>query len=137
MRLPGRGVQYVLKEFFRHPEDVKETGMEGGLEGKEVVIQGLGNVGYHAAKFLSEEDGVKITAIIERDGAIINNDGLPIGDVHQYINKHKRGQGFSQRFFCRGRFKRARKAVRYPYSSRYGGNDQSGQRLQGTGQAHL
>ena len=95
----GRGVQYVMREFFRHPDDVKETGMEGGLEGKEVVIQGLGNVGYHAAMFLSEEDGVKITAVIERDGAIINNDGLPIEDVRQYLNENDGVKGFPHASF--------------------------------------
>ena len=85
----GRGVQFGLREFFRHPEDVQRTGLEGGLEGKRVVIQGLGNVGYHAAKFLVEEDGVKVTAIIERDGAVINDDGLDIEAVFQ----HKRETG--------------------------------------------
>jgi glutamate dehydrogenase (NAD(P)+) len=58
----GRGVQYALQEFFRHPEDVAKAGLSGSLDGKRVIVQGLGNVGYHAAKFLSEEDGAKITA---------------------------------------------------------------------------
>ena len=48
----GRGVQYALREFFRHPEDMKVAGLEGSLDNKRVVVQGLGNVGYHAAKFL-------------------------------------------------------------------------------------
>ena len=56
----GRGVQYGLKEFFRNPDDVKKAGLEGKLDGKKIIIQGLGNVGYHAAKFLEEEDGAKI-----------------------------------------------------------------------------
>jgi glutamate dehydrogenase (NAD(P)+) len=81
----GRGVQYVLREFFRHPEDVAKANMEGGLEGKRLIIQGLGNVGYHAAKFLQEEDGMRVIAIIERDGAIINDKGINIEDVHQYL----------------------------------------------------
>ena len=38
----GRGVQYAIREFFRHPEDVQRAGMDGGLEGKRVIIQGLG-----------------------------------------------------------------------------------------------
>ena len=46
--------------------------LSGSLDGKRVIVQGLGNVGYHAAKFLSEEDGCKIVAVIERDGAIVN-----------------------------------------------------------------
>ena len=85
----GRGVQFGLREFFRHPEDVQRAGLKGDLEGKRVVLQGLGNVGYHASKFLTEEDGVKVTAIIERDGAVINDDGLDIDEVFQ----HKRETG--------------------------------------------
>lgn len=84
----GRGVQYALREFFRHPEDVKSANMKGYLEGKTCVVQGLGNVGYHAAKFLSEEDGVKITAVIERDGALICDDGINIEDLFQHIIEH-------------------------------------------------
>ncbi|MDH3342222.1 MAG: Glu/Leu/Phe/Val dehydrogenase [Gammaproteobacteria bacterium] len=84
----GRGVQYALREFFRHPEDVRMANMQGSLQGKRCVIQGLGNVGYHAAKFLSEEDAVIITAVIERDGALINDNGINIEDLYQHINEH-------------------------------------------------
>ncbi len=85
----GRGVQYALREFFRHPEDKAKAGMDGGLEGKRVIVQGLGNVGYHAAKFLSEEDGCKITAIIERDGAVLNDAGLDVEALRQHLNATK------------------------------------------------
>ena len=81
----GRGVQYAIREFFRHTEDLARSGLSGGLAGKRVIIQGLGNVGYHAAKFLSEEDDAVVVAIIERDGAIINDEGLPIEAVLQHI----------------------------------------------------
>ena len=84
----GRGVQYALQEFFRHPEDVAKTKLDGTLDGKRVVVQGLGNVGYHAAKFLSEEDGAKIIAIIERDGALLDPEGLDVEAVHNWIGKH-------------------------------------------------
>ncbi|MGC1489326.1 MAG: Glu/Leu/Phe/Val dehydrogenase [Albidovulum sp.] len=83
----GRGVQYALQEFFRHPEDAAKARLSGDLEGKTVVVQGLGNVGYHAAKFLSEEDGAKVTAIIERDGALIDDKGIDVEDVRQWIIK--------------------------------------------------
>src|SRR5207237_5551399 len=56
----GRGVQYGIKEAFRYPEDLKPLGLSAGLDGKTIVFQGFGNVGYYAAKFLSEEDGCKI-----------------------------------------------------------------------------
>lgn len=84
----GRGVQYALREFFRHAEDVTKANMSGTLDGKTCVVQGLGNVGYHASKFLSEEDGVKITAIIERDGALINDEGIDIENLYQFIVQH-------------------------------------------------
>src|SRR6056297_276350 len=77
----GRGVQYALQEFFRHPEDVAKAGFTGSLAGKRIVVQGLGNVGYHAAKFLSEEDGAIITGIVERDGALWSEDGLDVEAV--------------------------------------------------------
>ncbi|KPP85039.1 MAG: NAD(P)+ glutamate dehydrogenase GdhA [Rhodobacteraceae bacterium HLUCCA08] len=84
----GRGVQFALREFFRHPEDVAKAGLSGGLEGKRLVVQGLGNVGYHAARFLSEEDGVKVVGIIERDGALYSEDGLDVEAVHQWMVRY-------------------------------------------------
>jgi glutamate dehydrogenase (NAD(P)+) len=83
----GRGVQFALREFFRHPEDALKAGLTGGLDGKRVVVQGLGNVGYHAAKFLSEEDGCKVIAVIERDGALLDDTGLNIEAIRQWMNK--------------------------------------------------
>jgi len=85
----GRGIQYALREFFRHPEDVAKANLKDGLEGKRVIVQGLGNVGYHASHFLSTEDGALITGIIERDGALINKKGINIGRV----NVHNRLTG--------------------------------------------
>ena len=61
----GQGVVFGLREFFRHPEDVKKAKMDGTLDGKKVIVQGLGNVGYYAAKILEEEDGAKIIAVLE------------------------------------------------------------------------
>lgn len=81
----GKGVQFALHEFFRHADEVAKAGLRGGLAGQQVVIQGLGNVGYHTAKFLSEEDNVKIIAIIEHDGVVANTDGLNVHDVRQHL----------------------------------------------------
>lgn len=90
----GRGVQYALQEFFRHPEDIRAANLEGTLDGKKVIVQGLGNVGYHAAKFLEEEDGCKIVGIIERDGSIHDPNGLPTERVKQYITENGGVRGF-------------------------------------------
>ncbi len=97
----GRGVEYALQEFFRHKEAVKKARMSGGLDGKRVIIQGLGNVGYHAAKFLSEEDGAKIIAVVERDGMLINDKGIKIEDLRQYITANKSVKGFPDARFAK------------------------------------
>lgn len=90
----GRGVQYALREFFRHPKDVERANLSGGLAGKRVIVQGLGNVGYHAAKFLEEEDGCRIIGIAEREGALMNPDGLHVEAVRAHMADHGGVQNF-------------------------------------------
>ena len=81
----GRGVQYALREFFRHPKDMEAARLSGTLDGKRVIVQGLGNVGYHAALFLAAEDGALITGILERDGALVNEKGMNVQAVRDWI----------------------------------------------------
>ncbi|MEZ5872261.1 MAG: Glu/Leu/Phe/Val dehydrogenase [Nitratireductor sp.] len=95
----GRGVQYALQEFFRHPADMAVAGLNGDLKGKRIVVQGLGNVGFHAAKFLSEEDEAKITAVIEYNGALVNPDGINIEEAKAWMNRHGSFQGYSDGTF--------------------------------------
>ncbi len=95
----GRGVQYALQELFRHPEDVAAAKLSGTLDGKRIVVQGLGNVGYHAAKFLSEEDGALIIGIIERDGALVNEEGLDVEAVRHWIAAHGGVKGYADATF--------------------------------------
>ena len=100
----GRGVQFALREFFRHGEDVRQAGLDGDLESKRIIIQGLGNVGYHAARFLASEDGARIVAVIERDGALIDEQGLPVDEVADYLRRHGGVRGFGgARFVEEGR----------------------------------
>lgn len=84
----GRGVFYGLKEAFSIKEDMDKLGMTTGLEGKTVVVQGLGNVGFHAAKFI-QEAGALITCIAEYEGAIYDAKGLDVEDVF----KHRKETG--------------------------------------------
>ena len=95
----GRGVQYALQEFFRHADDVERAGLAGNLGAKRIIVQGLGNVGYHAAKFLSEEDGAKIIAIIERDGVLYDDAGLNVENVYRYIVENKTIKGYPDAVF--------------------------------------
>ena len=91
----GRGVQYALRAFFDHPQDVKKCGLSGGLKDKRIIVQGLGNVGYHAALFLSEEDGAKITHVLERGGAVVNADGIDIRALKKHMEAHGGIDGFA------------------------------------------
>jgi len=101
MEATGRGVQFGLQEFFRHPDDITRANLDGTLAGKKIIVQGLGNVGYHAAKFLQEEDGACIIAILERDGAIINEKGLDVEAVSQYKLEYGKVEGFPDSQFVK------------------------------------
>ncbi len=90
----GLGVAFGLREFFRHPEDIRLSNLEGTLEGKRLIVQGLGNVGYHAAKYLQEEDGVIVIAVLEYDGALYNPKGINIKELAEYRRIHKGVKGF-------------------------------------------
>jgi glutamate dehydrogenase (NAD(P)+) len=83
----GRGIQYALREFFEHGQGVEQATLQNELKKQKIIVQGLGNVGYHAAKFLMEEDECTIIAIIEKDGALINSDGLSVEDVHTHMRE--------------------------------------------------
>ena len=80
----GLGVYYGVREACGIAEDMRHIGLSTGIEGKTVVIQGFGNVGYHTAKFF-HENGAKVIAIAEHDGTIVNPNGLniPALDLHR------------------------------------------------------
>ena len=82
----GRGIYFGLQEVCRSAEDMKALGLQPGLAGKSVAVQGFGNVGYHAAKFL-QEGGALIVGIAEQTGAIHNPKGLDVEKVFSYRNE--------------------------------------------------
>lgn len=90
----GRGIQYALHEFFRHPDDVRAAGCPDGLCNQRIVIQGFGNVGYHAAKFLSHQDKAAVIGVIVSSGAIVNREGLDIEALHQHYQEHRTFRDF-------------------------------------------
>ena len=79
----GLGVFYGLREAMSIAEDMKKLGLTTGLEGKKVVVQGLGNVGYYSAKFC-REGGAIIIGIFEREGGIVNDKGIDVDALLQY-----------------------------------------------------
>ena len=88
--LPGRreatglGVYYGIQQAMAIAEDMKPLGFAPGLAGKRVVVQGLGNVGYHAAHFAQVEGGAVIVGIAELEGGIHRPDGLDVDAVLQH-----------------------------------------------------
>ncbi len=76
----GRGCYFGIREACNDAADMKKLGLTTGLEGKRVVVQGLGNVGYYAAKFLREA-GAILVGLAEYEGAIHNPQGLDLDKV--------------------------------------------------------
>ncbi len=80
----GLGIFYGIREVCSMPDVMSRLGLTTGLEGKRIIVQGLGNVGYHAAKFF-QNAGAKIVALAEYEGAIFSDDGgLDVDAVFQH-----------------------------------------------------
>ncbi len=82
----GLGVYYGIREVCLMKEVMDKLGLQTGVEGKRVVVQGLGNVGYHAAKFF-REGGAKVICLAEYEGAVMNPLGLNEEEVFQHRKK--------------------------------------------------
>ncbi len=89
----GMGVAFALKEVTSYRKDMQELGLEPGLAGKRVIIQGFGNVGYHAALFL-EQEGAKIVGVVEWDAAVYNENGIEVEKLKEYWDENHRVGGF-------------------------------------------
>jgi glutamate dehydrogenase (NAD(P)+) len=90
----GLGVYYGIREACSDRDDMRRLGLAPGLEGKRVVVQGLGNVGFHAAKFLAE-GGAKVIAVGEFDGAVVSESGLDIERLAEHRNATGSVLGFA------------------------------------------
>jgi glutamate dehydrogenase (NAD(P)+) len=82
----GLGVFFGLREVCNMPDMMKKLNLSTGVEGKRVAVQGLGNVGYHSAKFF-QQAGAIIVGLSEHDGGIFNYDGLDVESVFEYRKK--------------------------------------------------
>jgi len=89
----GRGVYYGLREACDDGDAMKRLGLTRGLEGKRVIVQGLGNVGYWAARFLMEA-GARVMAVVEYNGAVRNDQGLDIVALDAWRKAHGTLLGF-------------------------------------------
>jgi glutamate dehydrogenase (NAD(P)+) len=84
----GRGVFFGVREICGVKEDMQALGLKPGLEGKRVVLQGLGNVGYHAGQFF-QQSGALLVGLAESEGAIANPKGLDIESVMAHRRERK------------------------------------------------
>jgi glutamate dehydrogenase (NAD(P)+) len=79
----GLGVFFGVREVCNMPDVMSKLGLSVGVAGKRIVVQGLGNVGYHSAKYF-RENGAIVVAIAEFEGAIYNENGLNEEAVFQH-----------------------------------------------------
>jgi glutamate dehydrogenase (NAD(P)+) len=84
----GRGVFFGLREAMDQKGLMKKIGLSTGVEGKTVFVQGLGNVGYHSAKFFQEAGSV-LVGFSEFEGAIYNEKGIDL----EALMKHRKSTG--------------------------------------------
>lgn len=94
----GRGIYFGIREACESAEDMKKLSLAKGLSGKKVVVQGLGNVGYHAAKFLVE-GGAVLVGIAEYDGALYNPKGLNLEEIMLHRKETGRTSNYSKAEF--------------------------------------
>ncbi|XKE46196.1 response regulator [Halomonas organivorans] len=81
----GRGLVYLIQASARH------LGMQ--LDGATAVVQGFGNVGSHAARFL-EELGVRIIGVSDVSTGLHDPEGLSVEDLLEYQAEHRILEGY-------------------------------------------
>lgn len=90
----GRGVFYGLRELCDTHDAMKKVGLDKGLRGKKVVIQGLGNVGSFTGSIMQNEGDVNIIAVSEYEGSIYCEKGIHIEDLLAYRKQNGSILGF-------------------------------------------
>ena len=80
----GRGVFYAIRQMLSYEKDCKEIGMTTGIEGKTMVIQGLGNVGSYTGSISQNEGGVIVIGVSEIEGTIVSDENINIDKLLKY-----------------------------------------------------
>lgn len=105
----GLGVYYGIREVCNTAEDMKKLGLPVGIEGKKVIVQGLGNVGFHAAKFFFD-NGAIIVGLAEYEGGIYSEKGL---DLYKVV-EHRKATGSLLNFPGATDFKNSAQTLEQP-----------------------
>lgn len=96
----GRGVYFGIRECLGRKSLMKEYGIEPGVEGKKIIVQGLGNVGFYAAKFLSKA-GALIVGIAEASGGLVDDSGIDVEAAQAYLREHGSFDGYGSGKFIK------------------------------------
>jgi glutamate dehydrogenase (NAD(P)+) len=85
----GLGVYYGIRTLFEDRETLAPLGLTPGLSDKSVIVQGLGNVGSHAARFLQQDGGARLIGLAELEGGLWQPEGLDL----EAVLAHRRATG--------------------------------------------
>lgn len=91
----GLGVYYGIREICNNEFLAKKHNFKTGIVGKTFIVQGLGNVGYYASKFMTEA-GAKLIGVVEWNSSVYNADGLNPEDLIKHKNQHKTLAGYGK-----------------------------------------
>ncbi|MFZ6053114.1 Glu/Leu/Phe/Val family dehydrogenase [Halocola ammonii] len=94
----GMGVFLGIREAVSVKEDMDKLGLSTGLDGKEVIVQGLGNVGYYTALYL-QQAGAKIIGIAEYNGGLYSENGIDVGAAKDFFKENKTFEGYEKAKF--------------------------------------
>lgn len=89
----GRGVFFGVRQACAYADDMKQLGLTTGLEGKRVIVQGLGNVGYYSAKYF-QEAGCKLVGFAEASGGLYNPKGMDLENVMKHWDETDSIKGY-------------------------------------------
>ena len=89
----GLGVYFGIREVLSNEILAKKHDFSIGIQGKTFIVQGFGNVGLHASKFMTQ-NGALLIGIVEANSSIFNEEGLDADDVLLYKNKNKTLAGY-------------------------------------------
>jgi glutamate dehydrogenase (NAD(P)+) len=96
----GQGVYFGIREAVSVEEDMEALGLKTGLKGKTVIVQGLGNVGYYSAKYISDA-GAKVIGVAEWNGGIWDEKGIDIVALKKYQNVNMGFKGYPKGEFIK------------------------------------
>ncbi len=81
----GYGVALIVREMLGK--------LGRTIAGTTFAIQGYGNVGGFAARFLHQQGG-KVIAVSDAHGGLVNREGLAIPDLDKHVAAHRVVEGF-------------------------------------------